>query len=658
MTVAKDFLFELGCEELPAKNLKNFAEAIGQAIIAELKKVSLDFKSYKVFVTPRRMALLITTLNSHSPDKIVEKKGPAVSAPEKAKEGFAKSCGVELDKLKIDNNYLVHVYEEKGQSADVILPTVISTVLSKLAGIKTMRWGNHPTPFLRPVHWIVMLYGKSVINTELFGLKSGRHTYGHRFLSPAKINIEEPSEYEDVLAEEGFVLADVEKRKNLIQDQMIQLASKHKYKLEIDKDLLDEVTGLVEWPMAVWCEFDKRFLSLPKEVIITSLQHHQKSFAVTEQNGQASGHFISISNIKSSKDIISGNERVVKARLSDAMFFYEQDLKSDFQDRFELLKSITFAQKLGSIADKVERIEVRAKQLAELMHVNPLRAENAARLCKNDLTTLMVGEFPELQGVIGEYYIKAARLAGDRDEIAIAVREHYLPRFSGDELPKHALSCVIALADRFDTLESIFSINGAPTGDKDPFGLRRAALGIIKIIIEKEIKHISFTALSLNQGVHNFILDRLPAYYAEKNINPEVLQAVLEIQKEDLWDIHNRVLAVQEFKKLPEAADLTEANKRVKNILKKYPDSKGEINVKLFDQAAEKDLYKIVAEFPKDLSDYTEILNTLAVLKNPIDEFFDKVMVDVEDEKIKLNRVLLLKKMRELFLKVADISAC
>ncbi|HEV2613631.1 MAG TPA: glycine--tRNA ligase subunit beta [Gammaproteobacteria bacterium] len=658
MTTAKDFLLELGCEELPAKNLKNFAELIGKNITDELNKVSLDFQSYKIFVTPRRIAVLITKLSSSSPDKNISKKGPAVSAPEKAKEGFAKSCNITLDQLAIEEGYLIYNYESKGQSAEAILPQLISDVLSKISGVKTMRWGNHSTPFLRPIHWIVMLYGKSVINTELFGIKTGRHTYGHRFLSPAKINIEEPSEYENVLEEEGFVLVDFEKRKAAILDQITQLASKHRYKVAIDNDLLDEVTGIVEWPTAIWCEFDKAFLALPKEVIMLSLSHHQKCFAIIDLQDHIVANFITVSNIKKSKEITAGNERVVRARLSDAAFFYEQDQKTDFQERFELLKHITFAQKLGSLADKVERIETRAKQLAELMHINPVRAENAASLCKNDLTTLMVGEFPELQGVIGEYYIKNARLAGDRDEIGLAVREHYLPRFSGDELPRHALSCVIALADRFDTLESIFSVHGAPTGDKDPFGLRRAALGIIKIIIEKEIKNLNFQALSLSKPVHSFILERLPSYYQEQGINAEILQAVLEIQKDDLLDIHHRVLAVQEFKKLPEAAHLSEANKRVKNILKKYPDSKGEINIKLFDHAAEKDLYKIISEFPAGLSDYTEILNKLAVLKNPIDEFFDKVMVDVEDEKIKLNRVVLLKKMRELFLKVADISAC
>jgi len=659
MTVtAKDFLLELGCEELPAKNLQNFATYISQNIIDGLKNNSLDFAESKIFVTPRRIGILITKLDSSSPDKILKKKGPAVTAPEKAKDGFAKSCNISLDKLAIEDNYLIYNYESKGESTEKLLPQVISDVLSKIAGVKTMRWGSHPTAFLRPIHWIVMLYGKSVINAELFGLKTGRVTYGHRFLSPAKISIEDPSEYENILEEEGFVLADFEKRKAVIKDQITQLAAKNRYKLDIDDALLDEVTGLVEWPTAIWCEFDKKFLLLPKEVIITSLQYHQKCFAVIDLQDHIVPCFITVSNIKKSKDIIAGNERVVRARLSDAAFFYEQDQKINFQERFELLKHITFAQKLGSIADKVERIEKRAKQLAEFMHVNPVRAQNAANLCKNDLTTLMVGEFPELQGVMGEYYIKNARLAGDRDEIAIAVREHYLPRFSGDELPRHALSCVIALADRFDTLESIFSVHGAPTGDRDPFGLRRAALGIIKIIIEKDIKNLLFSKLNINKLIQDFILERLPSYYQEKGINSEILQAVLEIQKDDLLDIHHRVLAVQEFKKLPEAAHLSEANKRVKNILKKYPDAHGEINITLFDHAAEKDLYKIIAEFPKDLSDYTDILSKLAVLKNPIDDFFDHVMVDVEDEKIKLNRVLLLKKMRELFLNVADISAC
>ncbi len=655
---AKDFLLELGCEELPAQGLKPFADKIGHEIIERVKEHALSFMDYEVFVTPRRIAVLIKKLSSSSPDKNRVKKGPAASAPEKAKEGFAKSCGVALDKLSIDNDYLVYHYEEKGQTTEKLLPVLISDVVTKIAGIKTMRWGNHPVSFLRPVQWVVMLYGKNVISADLFGLKSGRHTYGHRFLSLHKIAIEEPAEYENLLEEEGFVVVDFEKRKAEIHDQITQLAKKHKQKLEIDANLLNEVTGLVEWPTAIWCEFDKAFLALPKEVIISSLQHHQKCFPVVDQHGAIAPFFMTVSNIKKTNDIISGNERVVRARLSDAAFFYAQDQKQDFEERFELLKSITFAQKLGSVADKVDRIVERSKQVAELMHVNPVRAQAAASLCKNDLTTLMVGEFPELQGVMGEYYIKSSKLTGNRDEIGIAVREHYLPRFAGDDLPRHALSCVIALADRLDTVESIFSAQGGPTGDKDPFGLRRAALGIIRIIIEKEIQHVLLSQLNLRQDVQDFILDRLPSYYQEKGVNSEVLQAVLEIQKDDLLDIHQRVLAVQEFRKLPEAAHLSEANKRVKNILKKYPDSKGNIDSKLFDHAAEKDLYNIISGFPEKLTSYTEILTKLALLKSPVDDFFEHVMVDVEDEKIKLNRVLLLKKMRELFLKVADISVC
>ncbi|MDX2165175.1 MAG: glycine--tRNA ligase subunit beta [Gammaproteobacteria bacterium] len=650
---AKDFLFELGCEELPAKNLYAFANKIIQAILDNIKIAGFDFSEHQLFVTPRRIALLISKLSSASPDRKLSKKGPVISAPEKAKDGFAKSCGVSLDKLSIENNYLIYHYEEKGQATEKLLPGLISDAIAKISGVKTMRWGNHTTPFLRPVQWIVMLYGKSVVNAELFGVKAGRVTYGHRFLSPQKISINDAAEYAELLSEEGFVLADFEKRKIEIKDQITQLAEKHKQKLDIDEDLLQEVTGLVEWPTAMWCEFDKKFLSLPKEVIFSSLQHHQKCFPIVD-----APFFITVSNIKKTNEIIEGNERVVRARLSDAAFFYEQDQKIDFQERFELLKPITFAQKLGSVADKVERVVERAKVLAELMHVNPVRAQAAASVCKNDLTTLMVGEFPELQGVMGEYYIKNSKLTGDREEIGIAVREHYLPRFASDELPRHALSCVIALADRLDSLESIFSVHGAPTGDKDPFGLRRAALGIIKIIIEKEIKNLSFLKLNINKAVQDFILERLPSYYQEKGINPEVLQAVLEIQKEDLLDIHQRVLAVQEFKKLPEAAHLSEVNKRVKNILKKYPDSKGEINSVLFDHAAEKDLYKIVSGFPEKLTSYTEMLSQLALLKSPVDDFFENVMVDVEDDKIKHNRVLLLKKMRELFLKVADISVC
>ena len=659
-----DFLLEIGCEELPAKLLLHFTNIIRDNLQTAFKKLHLLINpdTIKIFATPRRIGILIKDLPDSQQDMIIKKTGPAITAPVQAKNGFAKSCEAYPNDLIPENNYWVYTFKKTGEKTEDLLPTIITQALTQITGIKTMQWGNCPTAFLRPVKWLMIVYGQKLIPLELFGKKSTRHTYGHRFLAPHKLELTDPANYEDLLLEDGFVQPNFEARKNTIEKNIHALAAKHHYKAIINPDLLNEVNGLVEWPVILWGEFPKSFLSLPPEVVILSLEHHQKCFAVLDNQNCLVPYFIIVSNLKTSNPdvIINGNEHVVNARLSDALFFYTQDKKDNFESRFELLKHITFQHKLGSIADKVERMAVLAKKIAVLMQVNPLRAERAALLCKNDLTTLMVNEFPELQGVMGEYYIKHERINPERDEIAIASREHYLPRFSGDVLPHLALSCVIALADRIDTLESLFSLQGPPSGDKDPFGLRRAALGIIRIIIEKNLSGLLLSDLITRADVREFIIDRLPSYYS--NTNKTLLLSILTVQQDNLYDIHERVLALEQFCASSESYQLIEANKRVKNILKKYESNSTNHNppdLNLFEFPAEKKLYQAIVDFPEypdPSKNYSAILNALLLLNPVITDFFNAVMIEVDNEKIKLNRINVLFLLKKLLLTVSDLS--
>jgi glycyl-tRNA synthetase beta chain len=422
----------------------------------------------------------------------------------------------------------------------------------------------------------------------------------------------------------------------------------------IDETLLEEVTGLVEWPVVLLCRFSPDFLSVPEEALISSMQHHQKCFPLYDSHENLMPYFMTVSNIQSENPqlVIKGNERVMHARLSDAAFFYEQDKKTSLLTHVKSLQTVIFQQKLGTMADKVIRLTALSEKMAAFLHADKNHAKKASLLCKADLMTHMVNEFPELQGIMGEYY---ARLQGESSEIGQAIREHYLPRFAGDKLPKSAIGCVVALSDRFDTLNSIFKAGQAPSGDKDPFGLRRAALGIIRIIIEKELKQVTLDAFCEIPEVHIFILERLPAYYQEAQIPSDTLQAVLEVERNNLYDIHLRILALQNFRILPEACALSEGNKRLRNILKKNKITENSVDTHLFKLEAEKNLYTKIQHFP-DEKNYEKMLAHLAGLREAIDQFFTDVMVEVADTKLKQNRLLLLKTLREIFLKIADIS--
>jgi len=661
----KNLLFEIGCAELPAKNLWNFAQLLAEKINDELTLARLQFENIHLYATPRRLAFFVKNLSLSQLNKTIEKRGPAIKANESAILGFAKSAGIEKENLIEKEGYYYYCSEELGQRTQDILPQVLNRALSNLNSIKTMRWGNHSTLFVRPVYWTVLIFGEEEIQTTILGIPSSRKTYGHRFHYPHPIILNNAESYEDSLLEEGFVRANFGKRKEYIRNEIVNQAKLHHGKALIDENLLDEVTGLVEYPVALTCEFSKEFLNIPQEALISSIQQHQKCFAIihNENDERLLPRFITISNIKSTnpKAVIAGNERVMNARLSDALFFFQQDKKNTLGEQLIKLKNVIFQQKLGSMSDKVERLVVLSEKIAEKLQTDKTQTRRAAILCKADLMTQMVKEFPELQGIMGYYYAKSE---GELEEVATGIKEHYLPRFANDKLPKSPIGCAIALADRFDSINKIFSINAIPTGEKDPFGLRRAAFGIIRIIIEKELRHINLDDFCETDSVKNFIIDRLKHYYQDKQISPDYLLAALEVQQNNLSDLNRRILALQNFIQLPEAKSLIEANKRVKNILKKnitgdkvHLDA---INIGLFDRnkPVENDLYQKIIHFSslENNQDYIDILKSLTEFKNIVDLFFTDIIVESEDISIKKNRLILLSLLRNLFLKVADIS--
>lgn len=686
----RDFLVEIHTEELPPKALLRLANSFLEEIKARLLEAELTFESAQFFATPRRLAVIVKKLSEKQPDTNVERRGPALSAaydpegkPTPACLGFAKSCGIPPEKLiKIKNaqgewvGYQQHV---KGKTAQALLPAIVQQSIASLPIPKRMRWGDSDIEFVRPVHSVIMLYGDKVVPATILGLNTNRKTHGHRFHSKGWVNISSPAAYVETLKNQ-LVLVDFTERKERIRLEAEEIVKKTLGKnaqVVIQDDLLDEVAGLVEWPVALCGEFDKSFLSVPSEALISAMQDHQRYFPIVDQNNQLLPHFVAISNIKNkaSQHVIHGNERVLRARLSDAKFFFDTDLKQKLADRVELLKGIVFQQKLGSLYDKTQRVSHLAFEIAETLQVSSVKTKRAALLAKTDLTSQLVGEFPELQGTAGYHYALAEDLP---EEIAKALFEQYLPRFSGDRLPETSIGCILAIADRLDTLVGVFGINQAPTGDKDPFGLRRAALGVLRILIEKQLNLDLFDLLQKThagyknslenpqvvQQVFQFMLERLKPWYQEQNISTDVLASVTALNIKRPYDLHLRIQAVQAFKKLPEAAALSVANKRVSNILAKYEDkiAAPAINTALFEHDAEHLLAeRLTAEKEhiislSQLGKYTEVLSILASLREPVDLYFEKVLVMSEDKNLRENRLLLLIQLRELFLHVADIA--
>ena len=687
MSKTKDLLIEIGTEELPPTTLNKLSTAFYNGVKEGLEKADLSFSEIKKFAAPRRLALVISDLDTKQKDKDVERRGPAIAAafdeegcPSKAAEGFARSCGVkveDLEKLETDKGtWLNFKSKQKGLATKELIADIVQNSLDKLPIAKRMRWADLDSQFVRPVHWLILLFGNDVIDAEILSVKSGRTTRGHRFHHPETIMIPSPSEYEMLLETTGKVIADFDRRKEAVRGQVNEIALSVKGKAMIDEDLLEEVSSMVEWPVAVMGGFEKRFLDIPQEALILTMKTNQKYFYVVNKKGALMPHFITVSNIESKdvSQIQKGNERVIRPRFADAEFFWSQDRKSKLIDQTERLGTIIFQKQLGTLLAKTKRVGKVASAIADQLAGDTQLALRAAELCKCDLMTEMVGEFGSLQGIMGRYY---ANLDGENAEVAQALEDYYKPKFSGDTLPQSITSQSLAIADRLDTLVGIFAIGQMPTGDKDPFALRRAALGVLRILIENELdldllhlikiaskQHVSgIKPADAEPDVLEFMLDRLHAYYLDKGIRPDVLDAVISTKPTKPLDINNRLLAVDAFRQRAEAESLAAANKRIGNILKKI---KGElptnVDEKLLQEDAEKNLYKALTTLNDkvqsliDDTKYQEALAELSTLRESVDQFFDGVMVMADDETLKNNRIALLNKLHGLFLQIADIS--
>ena len=675
-----DFLVELGTEELPPKALKTLSNAFTKGITAGLTEAGVSFGEVKSYASPRRLAVLISGLDDKQADREIEKRGPSVKAPEKAVEGFARSCGVTADQLeKIETNkgeYFNFKATEEGKATESLLPALVETSLNKLPIPKRMRWGASRIEFVRPVHWLVMLFGDEVVDCEILGLKSGRKTRGHRFHYNQYIELITPAEYANSLENPGMVIADYEIRKAMINEQVQAEGNKLNAVAQIDEDLLDEVTALNEWPVALTGRFEERFLEVPAQALISSMKEHQKYFHHLDANGNLLPNFTTICNIVSNdpQQVIEGNEKVIRPRLSDAAFFFETDKKTTLESRVEKLKSIVFQKDLGTVHDKASRISALSGKIAIALGEDQNKAERAGLLSKTDLLTDMVYEFTDLQGLMGYHY---ALNDGEDNDVAQAQNEQYMPRFAGDELPQSAPGVAVAIADRLDTLTGLFGINQPPTGSKDPFALRRAALGVLRIIVERNLdldlrellkiaadNHNSLPAREgLEDKVLDFMLERFRAWYEDAGINAEVFLAVLALKPSRPLDFDRRVKAVNHFRSLPEAEALAAANKRVSNILSKQGvTGTAEVDTALLTEAAEKALAAEIEAQKSSLAPlfaegkYQESLESLSSLRASVDAFFEDVMVMADDEAVKNNRLALLSQLRALFLGVADIS--
>ena len=675
-----DFLVELGTEELPPKALPTLSAAFMNGITAGLDAAGIKYTEAKPYASPRRLAVLITNIDAQQPDRAIEKRGPATQAPEKAVQGFAGSCGVSADQLEVmetpKGNYYVYRGVEAGQSTASLLPGIISESLNKLPIPKRMRWGASRTEFVRPVKWLCMLLGDEVVEAEVLGLKAGRKTRGHRFHYNHDIELMAPADYAQVLKNTGKVLADFAERRELIREQVKREGERLGGIAQIDEDLLDEVTALNEWPVALTGRFEERFLEVPAEALISSMKEHQKYFHALDKDGKLMPFFITLANIESKdpQQVIEGNEKVIRPRLADALFFFETDKKHPLANRIEKLKSVVFQQQLGTVFDKTQRIENLSAAIAELIEGDADMARRSAQLSKCDLMTDMVFEFTDLQGLMGYHY---ALHDGEAEEVALALNEQYMPRFAGDELPTTKSGIALAIADRLDTLTGLFGINQPPTGSKDPFALRRAALGVLRIIVEHKLDLDLHQLLSIAAEQHgdlpgsegladrvlDFMLERFRAWYEDREISAETFLSVHALRPTSPLDFDRRVQAVSHFRNLAEADSLAAANKRVSNILsKQQADVAADIDESLLSEDAEKALATAITNIESEIQplceqgDYRSTLEKLASLRAPIDSFFDNVMVMADDAAVRANRLALLKRLRRLFLGVADIS--
>ncbi|WP_386689231.1 glycine--tRNA ligase subunit beta [Lonepinella sp. MS14437] len=682
----QNFLIEIGTEELPPKALKTLATAFAENFTAELNQAGLTFSNLQWFAAPRRLALKVADLATEQPSKQIEKRGPAVAAafdangnPTKAAEGWARGCGITVDQAERvatdKGEWLVHRAVLQGQATKNLLPDLVASALVKLPIPKPMRWADKSVQFIRPVHTVTMLLGNELIDGEILGVRSGRTLRGHRFLGEREFDIQHADEYPQVLAERGQVIADFNERKAIILAKSQEKATALGGVADIDEDLLDEVTSLVEYPNVLTAKFEERFLAVPAEALVYTMKGDQKYFPIYDKNGKLLPHFIFVSNINPADPtaIIEGNEKVVRPRLTDAEFFFKTDLKQRLEDRLPRLETVLFQQQLGTLRDKTARIEQLAGEIAAQIGADVAKAKRAGLLSKCDLMTNMVFEFTDTQGVMGMHY---ARHDGEDEDVAVALNEQYMPRFAGDNLPNSLVACSVALADKIDTLTGIFGIGQAPKGSADPFALRRAALGSLRIIVEKNLP-LDLTDLVekstalfgdklTNKNVVNdvvdFMLGRFRAWYQDEGIAVDEIQAVLACRPTRPADFDSRVRAVSHFRTLDSAEALAAANKRVSNILAKANIEIGNIDLSACVEPAEKALAENVVALQQAVlpliakGDYSAVLDELANLRQPVDNFFDNVMVNAEDQKLRQNRLAILKALQDLFLQVADIS--
>jgi glycyl-tRNA synthetase beta chain len=719
----RDFLVEIGTEELPPKALRLLEQAFAGDLASGLAKTGLKHGELRSFATPRRLAVLVRRLAAHQPDQRIERRGPPVGTafdaeglPTRAAQAFAASCKVSLEELQrreeSKGTFLYYVGVRPGAPAVELLPGLVQSALDALPIPRRMRWGAGEAQFVRPVHWVAMLYGKEVVPATLLDTPSGNLTRGHRFHAPKPLRLSSPSAYERALHERGHVVPDFRARRALIRERVAAVAHGLGGRPLMSDALLDEVTSLVEWPVPLAGRFEERFLALPREVLISTLEDHQRYFPVEDADGRLLPCFVAVANIESRDPakIVEGNQRVVRPRLADAAFFWEQDRKSPLAARTEGLAKVTFQAKLGSLGDKARRVAALAAEIAAARARSDAgdsgpatRARRAAALCKCDLLTAMVGEFPELQGIMGAYYALAD---GEDAEVATAIREHYQPRGAGDALPATETGTTLAIADKLDTLAGIFAIGEKPSGTKDPFGLRRAAIGVVRIAIEKRLdldlarllgraatlvrEDIGKSAAaagkpapalaieSIAAEVYDYVLERLRAYYLERTdapaepstppvpaaaITTEMFDAVLATRPASPLDFDARVKALSTFLTLPEAASLTAANKRVANILRKAGESAPQgVDASALLAPAERELFEAMRQRRDGVAaatarkDYAGSLALLAQLRPAVDAFFDQVMVMDEDPRLRANRLALLAQMRELFAGIADLS--
>lgn len=672
----KDFLFELGTQELPPKLLTNLSQQLSNDLTKQLKAQQLSFKDIKTFASPRRLGLLVSQLSTQQADKNIDKKGPAVGAPEQAIMGFAKSVGVgSVDELNIktlaNKDYYFYQKKQKGQATTQLLSHIMPAVVANISQDRMMRWGVGDEVFIRPVQWLVALLGDSVVPMSILGLDSAQQTQGLRFANINHAQIQQASDYEAVLSELG-IEANFEQRKTLIKQQINQLSQENNLKVSVDEGLLNEVCALVEAPKTFIGHFDKKFLNLPSEVLILAMESHQKYFPVFSNKGKLQNSFVAVANKTDLEQdlstVISGNERVIHPRLSDAEFFWQEDSLKTLEERLNQLNSLAFMQSLGSVFDKVKRLETLSNIVAPMLGLDQKHLARSALLSKSDLISNMVVEFPKLQGVMGGYY---ANNDGEANEVVQAIAQQYYPRYSGDTLPNTDLGCVLSLLDKIDTIAGIYGLGKIPTGSKDPYALRRLALGVVRIVVEKQIninlKTLLESALNLHnkavdkqakilQGIIDFMLERLRAYYLEKNISTSVYNAISLNADYSLTDFNQRIIALGLFNSQPESKNLITLNKRIANTLKKASTNQA-FEANLLTDAAEVALFRSVDALKnKTIKDYGQRMLDLCALEPIIDDFFDSVMVNVEDDIIKNNRLQLLTKTQALFLSIADIS--